>query len=80
MDSRLRNTLNYAKEEINEIESLSAEGKLTDKGVFIRMFCLGKVMLGWNDDAPVAEAIERFMRANNTVNEALDSARKANAS
>ena len=80
MDKRLQKTLDYAKEEIQDIETLSADGKLNDKGVFIRIFSLGKVMLGWDDDIPVADAIERFMRANNTVNETLNSARRAQAS
>ena len=80
MDKRLQKTLDYAKEERQEIEKLDAEGKLNDKGVFIRIFSLGKVMLGWDDDIPVADAIERFMRANNTVNEVLNSARRSQAS
>ena len=80
MDKRLQKTLDYAKEEIQDIEKLDAEGKLNDKGVFIRIFSLGKVMLGWDDDIPVADAIERFMRANNTVNEVLNSARRSQAS
>ena len=80
MDERLRLTIQHAREEFDEIEKYSREGKLTDKGVFIRIFQLGKTMIGWDDDVPVSEAMEKFLQANNTVTELLIAARKANAS
>ena len=79
MDERLGKTLQYAKEEIEDIERLSAEGKLTDKGVFVRLFQLGKVMTGWDDEVPLNEAMEAFLQANNSVMELLNRARKVTA-
>ena len=80
MDERLGKTLQYAKDEIDEIERLRAEGKLTDKGVFVRIFQLGKVMTGWDDEVPPHEAMEAFLQANNSVMELLSRARKVTAS
>ena len=79
MDERLQKTIEYAEEELSEIKKLYAEGKLTDKGVFIRLFQLGKVMTGWDDEVPLNEAMEAFLQANSTVMELLKKARKATA-
>lgn len=80
MDERLRFTINHAKEELAEIEKYYDEGKLTDKGVFVRLFVLGKVLIGWDDDEPKNVAMEDFLQANNTVEALLDAAREARAS
>ncbi len=80
MDKKLKYTIDFARDELDEIEQYHAEGKLTDKGVFIRLFQLGKTMIGWDDDVPVSEAMEKFLQANNTVTELLNAARKAKAS
>lgn len=80
MDMRLRKTIEYSEEELVDIKNLRDEGKLTDKGVFIRLFQLGKTLIGWDDDAPINEAMEKFLQANNSVTELLNAARKANAS
>lgn len=80
MDKKLKYTIDYAREELDEIEKYHTEGKLTDKGVFIRLFQLGKTMVGWDDDVPLNEAMEKFLQANNTVMELLSAARKASAS
>ena len=79
MDERLQKTIEYAEEELNDIKKLFSEGKLTDKGVFVRLFQLGKVMTGWDDEVPLNEAMEAFLQANSTVMELLKKARKATA-
>ena len=79
MDERLQKTIEYAEEELNEIKQFYKEGKLTDKGVFVRLFQLGKVMTGWDDEVPLNEAMEAFLQANNSVMELLKKARKATA-
>jgi hypothetical protein len=80
MDERLQKTIEYAEEELNDIKKLFSEGKLTDKGVFVRLFQLGKVMTGWDDDLPPHEAMEAFLQANNSVMELLNRARQVTAS
>ena len=80
MDERLHKTIEYAEEELSDIKKLYAEGKLTDKGVFIRLFQIGKVMTGWEDEVPLNEAMEAFLQANNSVMEMLKKARKATVS
>ena len=79
MDERLQKTIAYAEEELDDIKKLFSEGKLTDKGVFVRLFQLGKVMTGWDDEVPLNEAMEAFLQANNSVMELLKKARKATA-
>ena len=79
MDERLQKTIEYAEEELSDIKKLYTEGKLTDKGVFIRLFQLGKVMTGWDDEVPLNEAMEAFLQANNSVMELLNRARKVTA-
>ena len=80
MDERLRFTINHAKEELDEIERYYDEGKLTDKGVFVRLFLLGKVLVGWDDDEPKSVAMETFLHVNDTVEALLDAARDVRAS
>ena len=80
MDERLQKTIEYAEEELNDIKKLFSEGKLTDKGVFVRLFQLGKVMTGWDDEVPLNEAMEAFLQANSTVMELLKKARRVTAS
>lgn len=80
MDMRLRKTIEYAEEELVDIKELRSTGKLTDKGVFIRLFQLGKTLIGWDDDVPINEAMEKFLQANTSVTELLTAARKAKAS
>lgn len=80
MDTKLQSTLNYARSELEEISKLSEEGKLTDKGAFVRMFCLGKVLTGWTDEGTELEQINRLMEANKVVMGILDKVSQVRAS
>lgn len=80
MESKLQSTLNYALEELEEINKLSEKGKLTDKGVFVRMFCLGKVLTGWTDEGTELEQINRLVEANRVVMEILNKVSQVRAS
>ena len=80
MDRRLQETIRYVNEEMEEIERYAEEGKLTDEGVFARLFQVGKVLVGWDEDMPQLEAIERMIRADNRVTELVNEARRASAS
>lgn len=63
MDRRVTSTLDYAKEEIEEISRLCDEGKLSEKGAFVRMFCLGKVLVGWDDEETELQQIHYLIEA-----------------
>ena len=80
MDFRLRRTLNYAMEELQEIQQLNEEGKLEDKACFVRMFCLGKVLTGWSDEGSELEQFGRLMQANRKVMELRGRVEKMRAS
>ena len=72
MDRNLRYTINYAQQELKEIVKLSNEGKLTDKGAFVRLFFLGKVLTGWDDEGTEFEQYGRLMTTNRRVMEILN--------
>ena len=74
MDRRVVFTLNYAKEEIEEIAELCDEGKLSEKDAFIRMFCLGKVLVGWDDEGTILQQMNYLIEADKLVNSLLDEA------
>ena len=80
MDKRVLNTIQYAKEELDEISQLVEEGKLTEKGVFVRMFSLGKVLLGWDDEGPLSEQIAYLTKTNEWVQSLLDEASRYTSS
>ena len=80
MDRRLKHTLDYAREEIEEIAKLCDEGKLTEKGAFIRMFCLGKVLVGWDDEGTELQQMNFLIEADRMVTRLLDEAARARAS
>ena len=80
MDYKLKYTLEYAQQELKEIQELSDTGKLTDKGAFVRMFQLGKVLTGWDDEVSEAEQVNNLIEANRMVMELVDNVSKVNAS
>ena len=80
MDRRVIHTLNYAKDEIEEIEKLCEEGKLSEKGAFVRMFCLGKVLVGWDDEGTELQQMSFLIEADRMVTRLLDEAARARAS
>lgn len=80
MDKRVLSTIQYAKEELDEVSQLIDEGKLTEKGAFVRIFCLGKVLVGWDDETPLPEQISYLTKTNEWVNSLLDEASRYTAS
>lgn len=80
MDYRLTYTIDYALQELNEIKELSAKGELTEKGVFVRMFQLGKLLTGWDDEGTEQQQANKLIEANRNVMELVDGVSKVNAS
>ena len=80
MDYRLKYTIDYAQQELAEIKELSSKGELTDKGVFVRLFVLGKLLTGWDDEGTEQEQINKLIEANRNVMELLDGVSRINAS
>ena len=81
MDSRLMHTLKYAEQELHEIRELIDQGKLTEKGAFVRMFCLGKVLVGWdNEDKTRDEQVQYLLETDEIVQGILDQVSKIRAS
>ncbi len=80
MDYRLLNTLNYAQEELEEILEQIDEGKLTEKGAFVRMFCLGKVLVGWDDEGNELQQMNYLIEADRIVTRLQDEAARLRAS
>lgn len=74
MDDRLEKTLQYAEAELKEIRVLIDQGKLNDKTAMIRMFLLGKVLIGWEDEQSEAEQVQYLLRTNHYVQETLEQA------
>ena len=68
MDSNLSNLITYAKQELNEAERLGKSGEISDDEVFVRLVLVGKSLIGWDDEVPVAEAMNQFLEINETVN------------
>ena len=80
MDRRVTSTLDYAKEEIEEITKLCDEGKLSEKVAFVRLFCLGKVLVGWDDEESELQQINYLIEADRMVTRLLDEAARIRAS
>ena len=80
MDKRVINTIQYAKEELDEISQYIEEGKLFEKGAFVRIFSLGKVLVGWDDELPVPEQIQYLLKTNEYVERLIEESEKKRAS
>ena len=80
MDYRLTNTLKYAQEELEEIRQLIDEGKISEKGAFIRMFSLGKVLVGWDDEGTELQQMNYLIETDRMVTRLLDEATRFRAS
>lgn len=72
MDENLKALIDYAREELDEAERLRAEDVISDDGVFVRLFLVGKSLVGWDSDLPVDVAIEFCKRINKDVMEMVD--------
>ena len=80
MDKRVLSTIQYAKEELDEISQYIEEGKLFEKGAFVRIFSLGKVLVGWDDELPVPEQIQYLLKTNEYVERLIEETEKKRAS
>jgi len=67
MDHRIRYTLQYARQVVEELEEQAEKGELKDRECFVKMFCLGKVLVGWDDEKTKLEQIGFLMDMNEKV-------------
>ena len=72
MDERVVSTLRYAKQELAEIDDLIQRGLLNEQGAYVRLFMLGKVLVGWDDEESELEQFEYLRRANQSVKATLN--------
>ena len=81
MDYRLKYTIDYAQQELSEIKEEVNKGNLDDKGVFIRLFVLGKLLSGWDDnEGTEQEQINKLIETNKMVMDFIDGIPQQNAS
>ncbi|MBQ1439877.1 MAG: hypothetical protein IIZ10_09315 [Solobacterium sp.] len=72
MDENLKNLIRYARSEFTEAERLRSAGLISDEAVFVRLFLVGKSLVGWDSDLPDDEAFDRLREYNRTVNEIME--------
>lgn len=48
---QIEKTIDYAINELNNIKKLVTDGKLTESGALIKVFFLGKSLIGWQNDS-----------------------------
>lgn len=72
MDENLKNLIRYARGEFTEAERLRSAGLISDEAVFVRLFLVGKSLVGWDSDLPEDEAFEQLWEYNRTVNEIME--------
>ena len=72
MDENLKNLIRYARGEFTEAERLRSAGLISDEAVFVRLFLVGKSLVGWDSDLPEDEAFEQLREYNRTVNEIME--------
>ena len=72
MDENLRNLIRYARSEFTEAERLRAAGRISDEAVFVRLFLVGKSLVGWDSDLPEDEAFDKLRDYNRMVNKIME--------
>ena len=72
MDENLKNLIRYARGEFTEAERLRSAGLISDEAVFVRLFLVGKSLVGWDSDLPEDEAFEQLREYNRTVNDIME--------
>ena len=67
MDKRILDTLAYAMQETEELAELTENDQISENELFIRLFSLGKVLVGWDDEKNKFEQIGFLMGINEKV-------------
>ena len=79
---RIEETINYALNELNTLKTLLNEGKLTENGALIRLFFLGKSLIGWRNDSEKSdeEQVQTLLKVNKQFTSIMDEVSKRRAS
>lgn len=72
MNDNLKHLIDYARQELNDAERLRAIGAISDNAVFVRLFLVGKSLVGWDSDKPEDEAIEFIKKVNRDVMDIIE--------
>lgn len=67
MDKRVLDTLAYTMQETEELAELTENNQISENELFIRLFSLGKVLVGWDDEKNKFEQIGFLMGINEKV-------------
>ncbi len=67
MDKRVLDTLAYTMQETEELAELTENDQISENELFIRLFSLGKVLVGWDDEKNKFEQIGFLMGINEKV-------------
>ena len=78
MDEHLKYLIDYARDELDEAEHLRSMNVIDDYDVFVRLFLVGKSLVGWDSDKPVDEALAFCRKINSDVMKAVDSSNSVN--
>ena len=75
MDEHLKYLIDYARDELDEAEHLRSMNVIDDYDVFVRLFLVGKSLVGWDSDKPVDEALELCKKINADVMDRIDNSK-----
>ena len=67
MDKRVLDTLAYTMQETEELAELTENDQISENELFIQLFSLGKVLVGWDDEKNKFEQIGFLMGINEKV-------------
>ena len=79
---KIEQTINYAINELNTLKTLLNEGKLTENGALIRVFFLGKSLIGWQNDSEKSdeEQVQMLLKVNKQFTSIMDEVSRKRAS
>ena len=79
---QIEQTIDYAINELNTIKKLIDDGKLTENGALIRVFFLGKSLIGWQNDSEKSdeEQVQTLLKVNKQFMSIMDEVSRKRAS
>ena len=79
---QIEQTIDYAINELNTIKKLIDDGKLTENGALIRVFFLGKSLIGWQNDSEKSdeEQVQTLLKVNKQFTSIMDEVSRKRAS
>ena len=72
MNDNLKHLIDYARQTLNDAERLRTIGAISDNAGVVRLFLVGKSLVGWDSDKPEDEAIEFIKKVNRDVMDIIE--------